>query len=214
MELHKPWNCSLAAGISRTGTRCSLSTHGWDPNWHTPPGLQGAPCTCRRCPRRARRPGVWARPQTAPALPHSATGLRAHATNPKASAGEAAATHVSKGRAALVDSLCAHNNVTWQHVADVHVSAFCSLLTLVQVFAGRKSAVQGSLCGRAVGDVGVPRDPAAVGGAPVHIAEVVVEHVLERGGRADHVAAQRVLHALGLAGRAARVQLRGRAVGF
>ena len=52
------------------------------------------------------------------------------------------------------------------------------------------------------------RNPAAVSGAPVHVAEAVVEHVLEGGGRADHVAAQRVLHALGLAGRPARVQLR------
>ncbi len=59
-----------------------------------------------------------------------------------------------------------------------------------------------------VGDVGVPGDPAAVRGAPVDVAEVVVKHVLERGRRAHHVAAQRVLHALGLAGRAARVQLR------
>ena len=130
------------------------------------------------------------------------------ATNPRPSAIIAKATHVSKGRAGPADSLCAHNIVTWQRLAHVQASACCCLVAFVQASARRIGAMGISLRGRAIGDVGVPRDPAAVGGAPVHVAEVVVEHVLERGGRADHVAAQRVLHALGLARGPAGVQLR------
>eukprot|EP00123_Amoebidium_parasiticum_P017394 comp23832_c0_seq1/m.41572 comp23832_c0_seq1/g.41572 ORF comp23832_c0_seq1/g.41572 comp23832_c0_seq1/m.41572 type:complete len:727 (+) comp23832_c0_seq1:370-2550(+) len=51
---------------------------------------------------------------------------------------------------------------------------------------------QGAVC-----DVGVARDPATVGRAPVDVALPVVEHVLERGIGIDHVAASRVHHTLG-----------------
>lgn len=45
---------------------------------------------------------------------------------------------------------------------------------------------------RAVGDVGVSRDPADVRRAPVHVVGLVVEHQLEGGGGVEHVAADRV----------------------
>ena len=65
-------------------------------------------------------------------------------------------------------------------------------------------------------------DPADVGGAPVDVAVVVVEHVLVRDGGVDEVAAGGVQHALRLAGGARRIEdeqrvlgvhLDGRAVG-
>ena len=66
---------------------------------------------------------------------------------------------------------------------------------------------------RSVDDVGVARDPADVGGAPVDVVVLEVEDRL--GGRGDvgEVAAGRVQDALGLAGRAARVEDEERVLG-
>lgn len=50
----------------------------------------------------------------------------------------------------------------------------------------------------AVDDVGVAGDPADVGGAPVHVARVVVEDVFEGGRGVDEVAGGRVQDSLGL----------------
>mmetsp|Transcript_64432 Transcript_64432/g.172548 ORF Transcript_64432/g.172548 Transcript_64432/m.172548 type:complete len:418 (-) Transcript_64432:908-2161(-) len=52
-----------------------------------------------------------------------------------------------------------------------------------------------------VGEVGVARDPAAVGRAEVHVPLLVVERVPEGGAGPDHVAARCVQHPLGLPGR-------------
>nr|GBO98261.1 hypothetical protein RVX_3300 [Nitratidesulfovibrio sp. HK-II] len=59
---------------------------------------------------------------------------------------------------------------------------------------------------RAVHDVAVPGDPADVGGAPVHVVVMQVEHPLGGVGRVGKVAAGGVHHALGLAGGTAGVQ--------
>ena len=59
---------------------------------------------------------------------------------------------------------------------------------------------------RAVDDIAVPRHPADVGGAPEHLARLVIENVVERRRRPHAVAAGGVEHALGLAGRTARVE--------
>mmetsp|Transcript_6057 Transcript_6057/g.13031 ORF Transcript_6057/g.13031 Transcript_6057/m.13031 type:complete len:387 (+) Transcript_6057:799-1959(+) len=60
------------------------------------------------------------------------------------------------------------------------------------------------LCGAfqhgSVGNVGVPRDPAAVRGAPVHVPGVVVKRIFKGGFRADHVPRRGVHHTLGLTG--------------
>ena len=53
---------------------------------------------------------------------------------------------------------------------------------------------------RAIDDIAVAGDPADIGGAPVHIPVVIIEHVLMGHRRVDHVAAGGVQHALGLAG--------------
>mmetsp|Transcript_5026 Transcript_5026/g.12823 ORF Transcript_5026/g.12823 Transcript_5026/m.12823 type:complete len:722 (-) Transcript_5026:224-2389(-) len=59
---------------------------------------------------------------------------------------------------------------------------------------------------RAVGEVGVSGDPAAVCRAPVDVAGLGVEDVLDSGVGADHVAGGGVQHALGLARGSARVE--------
>ncbi len=64
----------------------------------------------------------------------------------------------------------------------------------------------GAVRERPVDDVAVAGDPADVGGAPVDVAVVIVEHVLVRDRGVDHVAAGGVQHALRLAGRAGRVE--------
>ncbi len=66
---------------------------------------------------------------------------------------------------------------------------------------------------RAVGDVGVPGDPADVGGAPEHVGGLQVEGPLHRHRRMQQVAAARVLHTLGLAGRARGVEQEQRMLG-
>ncbi len=80
----------------------------------------------------------------------------------------------------------------------------------------------GAVGERAVDDVAVAGDPADVGGAPVDVAVVIVEHVLVRDRGVDEIAAGGVQHALRLAGRARgvedeqrvlRVHLLARAVG-
>ena len=64
----------------------------------------------------------------------------------------------------------------------------------------------GAVGERAVEDVAVARHPADVGGAPVDVAVVIVEHVLVRHRGVDEIAAGGVQHALGLAGRAGGVE--------
>ena len=64
----------------------------------------------------------------------------------------------------------------------------------------------GAVGQRPVEDVAVAGDPADVGGAPVDVAVVIVEHVLMRHRREHEIAAGGVQHALGLAGRARRVE--------
>ena len=59
---------------------------------------------------------------------------------------------------------------------------------------------------RPVDDVGMPGDPADVGGAPVDVVLLDVEDVVMRGRRADQVAAGGVHDALGFAGGAAGVE--------
>ena len=59
---------------------------------------------------------------------------------------------------------------------------------------------------RSVDDIAVSGDPAHIGGAPVHIALVIIEHVLMRHRGPDEIAAGCVQHALGLAGGAGRVK--------
>ena len=58
----------------------------------------------------------------------------------------------------------------------------------------------------AVGHVAVPRDPAAVGGAPEEVVVAQVKHPLRRGLCPEQVAGGRVLDALRLSGRAAGVE--------
>ena len=58
----------------------------------------------------------------------------------------------------------------------------------------------GTVGQRAVDDVGMPCDPAHIGGTPVNIALVIVEDVLVGDGRVQQIAAGGVQHALGLAG--------------
>ncbi len=66
---------------------------------------------------------------------------------------------------------------------------------------------------RAIDDVAVAGDPADVGGAPVDVAVVVVEHVLVGQRDVDQIAAGGVQHALGLAGRARGVEDEQRVLG-
>ena len=71
----------------------------------------------------------------------------------------------------------------------------------------------GAVRQRAVDDVAVPGDPADIGGAPVDVAVVIVEHVLV-GHRGEHeIAAGGVEHALGRAGRSRRVEDEQRILG-
>ena len=65
----------------------------------------------------------------------------------------------------------------------------------------------------AVDDVGVARDPADVGGAPVDLAFLIVEDVLVGGGGIDQVATGGVQGALGLAGGAGGVEDEQRVLG-
>ena len=64
----------------------------------------------------------------------------------------------------------------------------------------------GAIGERPVDQVGVTRDPAHVGGTPVDVLFVIVEHVLEGEGGIDQVAARGVQHSLGLAGGARGVE--------
>ena len=66
---------------------------------------------------------------------------------------------------------------------------------------------------RAVDDVAVAGDPAHVGGAPIDVAVVIIEHVLVRHRREDDVAAGRVQHALGLTRRARGIEDEERILG-
>ncbi len=66
---------------------------------------------------------------------------------------------------------------------------------------------------RAVENVAVARDPADVGGAPVDVAVVIVEHELVRHRGVDVVAAGGVQHALRLSGRARGVEDEQRVLG-
>ena len=59
---------------------------------------------------------------------------------------------------------------------------------------------------RAVDDIAVSGHPADVGGAPVDVALVVVEHILVGQRGVDQIAAGGVQHTLGLSGRARRVE--------
>ena len=59
---------------------------------------------------------------------------------------------------------------------------------------------------RPIEDVAVAGDPADVGGAPVDVAVVIVEHVLMRHRREHQIAGGGMQHALGLAGRARRIE--------
>ena len=59
---------------------------------------------------------------------------------------------------------------------------------------------------RSVDDVAVAGDPADVGGAPVDVAVVIVEHVLVRHRGVDQIAAGGVQHALRFSGRARRIE--------
>ena len=71
----------------------------------------------------------------------------------------------------------------------------------------------GAVGERAIDDVAVAGDPADVGGAPVDVAVVIVEHVLMRDRRVDQIAAGGVQHALRLAGRARGVEDEQRILG-
>ena len=66
---------------------------------------------------------------------------------------------------------------------------------------------------RAVDDIAVPRDPADIGGAPEHLARLVVEDIVEGGRGPDAVAAGGVEHALGLARRTRGVEDEQRILG-
>mmetsp|Transcript_10234 Transcript_10234/g.44499 ORF Transcript_10234/g.44499 Transcript_10234/m.44499 type:complete len:518 (-) Transcript_10234:769-2322(-) len=67
---------------------------------------------------------------------------------------------------------------------------------------------------RAVDDVGVAGDPPDVRGAPVHLAGLVVEHVLERRPRSEHVPGGGVNDTLGLPGAPGGVQHEKRVLGL
>ena len=60
----------------------------------------------------------------------------------------------------------------------------------------------GAVGQRAIDDIAVAGDPADIGGAPIDIALVVIEHILMGPGRPQQIAAGGVQHALGFAGRA------------
>ena len=64
----------------------------------------------------------------------------------------------------------------------------------------------GAVRQRPIDDVAVPRHPANVGGAPVNVAVVIVEHVLVGHRGVDEIAAGGVQHALRLSGRARCVE--------
>lgn len=72
----------------------------------------------------------------------------------------------------------------------------------------------GAVRQRPVQDVGMPGDPADIGGAPVDVALVVVEDVLMRHRRVDEVAAGGVDDALRLAGRTRGVEQEQRVLGL
>ncbi len=59
---------------------------------------------------------------------------------------------------------------------------------------------------RAVDDIGVPGDPADIGGAPVHVRLLQVEDIFMGHRGPDEIAAGRVQHALGLSGRAGSIE--------
>ena len=71
----------------------------------------------------------------------------------------------------------------------------------------------GAVGERAIDDVGVAGHPAHVGGAPVDLARLVVEHQFVGEAGPDHVAAGGVQHALRLAGAAGGVQDEQRVLG-
>ena len=80
----------------------------------------------------------------------------------------------------------------------------------------------GAVGQRAIDDIAVAGHPADIGGAPIDIAFVIIEHILMGIGGPEQIAARGVQHALGLAGRARgvkneqrvfRVHRFGRAVG-
>src|SRR5690606_30985578 len=64
----------------------------------------------------------------------------------------------------------------------------------------------GAVGQRAVDDVAVAGDPADVGGAPVDVTVLIVEHVFVRHGAAKQIAASGVQHALRFAGGAGGVK--------
>ena len=64
----------------------------------------------------------------------------------------------------------------------------------------------GAVRKRPIDDVAVAGDPADVGGAPIDVAVVIVEHVLVRHRGVDQITRRGVQHALRLAGRARRVE--------
>ncbi len=71
----------------------------------------------------------------------------------------------------------------------------------------------GAVGERPVDDVAVSGHPADVGGAPVDVAVVIVEHVLVRHCGVERIAAGGVQHAFGLARRSRRVQDEQRILG-
>ena len=64
----------------------------------------------------------------------------------------------------------------------------------------------GAVGERPVDQIGVTGDPAHIGGTPVDVLLVIVEHVLEGEGGIDQIAARGVQHPLGLAGGARGVE--------
>ncbi|MNV01415.1 hypothetical protein D3C71_916150 [compost metagenome] len=76
-----------------------------------------------------------------------------------------------------------------------------------------KDDLRGACSQRAIGDVGVARDPADVGRAPEHIVSTQVERPVHGHLGPQQVAAGAVLHAFGLAGRAAGVEDEQRMLG-
>ena len=102
-------------------------------------------------------------------------------------------------------------------VIDCHAVLFDDLEVPVLVGGGRGALVDdlGDAVGqRTVDDVGVPGDPADVGGAPVDVGlGLDVEHVVVGVGRLREVAAGGVHDALGLAGGARGVQQEQRVLG-
>ncbi len=73
---------------------------------------------------------------------------------------------------------------------------------------------RGAVGERSIDDVAVAGDPAHVGGAPVDVAVVIIEHVLVRHRGEDDVAAGRVQHALGFTRRTRGVEDEERILGI